>query len=232
MTNWVDYYEILGIDPAARPEEIRAAYRRKALELHPDRFPRASEAERLSAGEAFTEVNRTYEVLGNEEKRRNYHADWIRSNSPPKPVLEPSVIVFNNAVPGEGNGSFVIRNDGCAYDSIWFSDPDSWVKVTGYASFEPEDELPLRVEIAGSGHGWGTTIPRASPSGWAVSRLRSSPGPHQTRAEPSIHKAGSGDVPASRIPGLGKVAGLCCCGCRFRHDNPDGHSRPNWRACR
>ncbi len=156
MTNWEDCYEILGVDPAASTEEIRAAYRRMALDLHPDRLPLASEAERHSAEEAFKKVNRAYEVLGNEERRRKYHTDWLRSNSPPKPVVEPSVIVFNDSVPGERqNGSFVLRNAGGAYGSIWFSDPDSWVKVTSYASLEPEDELPLRVEITASGQGWG-----------------------------------------------------------------------------
>ena len=156
MTNCEDYYQILGVDPAASTKEIRAAYRGMALDLHPDRFPLASEAERHSAEEEFKKVNRAYEVLGKEWRRRKYHVDWLRSNSPPKPVVEPSVIVFNDAVPGERKtGSFVIRNAGGAYGGTWFSDPDSWVKLTSYASLEQEDELPLRVEITASGHGWG-----------------------------------------------------------------------------
>ena len=156
MPKWDEYYDILGVGPAATTKEIRAAYRRKALELHPDRLPSASEAERHSAEEAFKKVNRAYEVLGNEERRRKYHAAWLQSNSPPKPVLEPSVIVFDDAEARiRQTGSFVIRNAGGAYSNIWFSDPDSWVRVTGYASLEPEDELPLRVEITASGHGWG-----------------------------------------------------------------------------
>ena len=70
--------------------------------------------------------------------------------------MVPSVIVFSAAEPGERRtGSFVIRNDAGAYSSIWFSDPNSWVKVTGYASLQPDDELPLQVEITATGHDWG-----------------------------------------------------------------------------
>ena len=156
MTNWEDYYKILGVGPEATTVEIRAAWRRKALDLHPDRLSQASEVVRHSSEEELKRVNRAYEVLIKHAKRRSYHAEWLRSNSPPKPVLEPSVIVFGDAEPGVSKtASFVIRNDGGVYQSIWFSDPDSWLKVTGYASLQPDDELPLQVEITASGHGWG-----------------------------------------------------------------------------
>ncbi|MFQ6026985.1 MAG: J domain-containing protein [Dehalococcoidia bacterium] len=156
MQNRKDYYQILGVDQAASAAEIQAAWRRKAKELHPDRLRQASEAIRSSAEESLKQVNIAYGVLGNEERRRKYDADWRLINSPPQPVVVPSVIVFNDAVPGEGKiGSFVIRNDGGPYNNIWFSDPDSWVRVTGYASVESEDELPLRVEITATGWDWG-----------------------------------------------------------------------------
>ena len=156
MADRGNYYQILGVDPAATAEEIRAARNRKALELHPDRLSQVSEEVRHSAEEELKRVNRAYEVLSNDEKRRRYHDDWLRRNSPPKPVVEPSIIVFSDAEPGaRQTASFVIRNDGGAYRSIWFSDPDSWVKVTGYASLEPDDELPLQVEITALGYDWG-----------------------------------------------------------------------------
>ena len=90
MANWEDYYKILGVDPAANTREIRTAWRKIALELHPDRRRQASEAERNSAEEAMKRANRAYEVLGNGERRRNYHEEWLRSNSAPKPVVVPS----------------------------------------------------------------------------------------------------------------------------------------------
>ena len=62
-----DYYALLGIDRKATTEEIRAAYRKLALKLHPDRNPGDKEAERK-----FKEVSEAYDVLSDAEKRGLY----------------------------------------------------------------------------------------------------------------------------------------------------------------
>ena len=62
-----DYYEVLGVNKNATPEELKKAYRKLALQYHPDRNPGDKEAE-----EKFKEAAEAYEVLSNPEKRQRY----------------------------------------------------------------------------------------------------------------------------------------------------------------
>ena len=62
-----DYYEVLGVNKDATPEELKKAYRKLALQYHPDRNPGNKEAE-----EKFKEAAEAYEVLSNPEKRQRY----------------------------------------------------------------------------------------------------------------------------------------------------------------
>ena len=62
----VDYYETLGVDRGANDEEIRRAFRRKAMEFHPDRNKTPGAEDR------FKEINEAYQVLSDQEKRTRY----------------------------------------------------------------------------------------------------------------------------------------------------------------
>ena len=62
-----DYYEVLGVDRKASAEEIKKAYRQKAIEYHPDKNPGNAEAE-----EKFKEAAEAYDVLSNADKRARY----------------------------------------------------------------------------------------------------------------------------------------------------------------
>ena len=62
-----DYYEVLEVTKTASNEEIKKAYRKKALQYHPDKNPDDKAAE-----EKFKEAAEAYEILGNEDKRRRY----------------------------------------------------------------------------------------------------------------------------------------------------------------
>jgi DnaJ-class molecular chaperone len=61
-----DYYEVLGVDKKASQAEIKKAYRKRALEFHPDRN-KSKDAE-----SKFKEVNAAYEVLSDPQKRTTY----------------------------------------------------------------------------------------------------------------------------------------------------------------
>lgn len=58
-----DYYEVLGVSKSASPDELKKAFRKAAIEHHPDKG--GDEAK-------FKELNEAYEVLSNSEKRKRY----------------------------------------------------------------------------------------------------------------------------------------------------------------
>ena len=67
MSQKRDYYEVLGISKSADESEIKKAYRKLALQYHPDKNPDDSTAE-----DKFKEAAEAYEVLSNAEKRAQY----------------------------------------------------------------------------------------------------------------------------------------------------------------
>ena len=63
-----DYYSILGVAENASDAEIKKAYRKLAMQYHPDRNP----GKEKSANEKFKEINEAYGVLGDPQKRKQY----------------------------------------------------------------------------------------------------------------------------------------------------------------
>jgi molecular chaperone DnaJ len=66
MSNKRDYYDVLGVPKSASKDEIKNAYRKLALQYHPDRNKAAGSEEK------FKEISEAYAVLSDEEKRKRY----------------------------------------------------------------------------------------------------------------------------------------------------------------
>ena len=62
-----DYYNSLGVDKSASPDEIKKSYRKLAMKYHPDKNPDNKEAE-----EKFKDISEAYSVLSDGTKKANY----------------------------------------------------------------------------------------------------------------------------------------------------------------
>jgi DnaJ-class molecular chaperone len=85
-----DYYDILGVSKDASQDEIKKAYRRQAVEWHPDKHTDDKEA----AEKRFKEINEAYQVLSDTQKRQAYDQFGHAAFSP------------GGGVPGGGFGGF------------------------------------------------------------------------------------------------------------------------------
>lgn len=68
MTNENDFYKLLNVTPNATQEEIREAYKRRALEFHPDKNTQ-------DTTQIFQAIKKAYETLYDEKRRMEYDAD-------------------------------------------------------------------------------------------------------------------------------------------------------------
>ena len=130
MSGKRDYYEVLGVSRNAAEQEIKSAYRKMALQYHPDRNPGNDEAE-----EKFKEAAEAYAILSDAQKRAQYdrygHAGVGSSASG---GFDPSVFAdfsdilgdlfgFGDAFGGRRGGSRVQRGADLRYDlKISFED--------------------------------------------------------------------------------------------------------------
>ena len=62
-----DYYDVLGVNKSATPQELKSAYRKLAVKYHPDKNPGDKAAE-----DKFKEASEAYGVLSDKSKKENY----------------------------------------------------------------------------------------------------------------------------------------------------------------
>ena len=109
MSDKRDYYSVLGVEKGASQDEIKRAYRKKALEFHPDRNPDDPTAE-----EKFKEAAEAYDVLSDEGKRSRYdqfgHAAFQQGGGFPGggrfTNIEDIFEAFGDVFGGGGGGFF------------------------------------------------------------------------------------------------------------------------------
>mmetsp|Transcript_17458 Transcript_17458/g.40945 ORF Transcript_17458/g.40945 Transcript_17458/m.40945 type:complete len:247 (+) Transcript_17458:28-768(+) len=155
-----DYYRILGIDKSANDVEIKKAYRKLALQLHPDK------CKDEGAEEAFKRVGEAFSVLSDTEKRQRYDqygVDAVKGGGSASPGFSPEDIFeafFAGGMPGmrpefgggrnfvrTGPGTFVFTSGGPGGFSFSTSHPGMRRRTRAQESEEEDsggaaDSLP------------------------------------------------------------------------------------------
>lgn len=80
MVKEQDYYKILGVGTNATKAEIKAAYKKRAMQCHPDKFASASQRVKVQKTKEFQALNEAYSCLYDEESRRIYDASCTEEN--------------------------------------------------------------------------------------------------------------------------------------------------------
>ena len=109
MTGKRDYYEVLGVGREATEEDIKRAYRKLAVKLHPDKNPGDRAAE-----ERFKELGEAYEALSDPQKRAAYdrygHAAFQQGGSEREVELHDPFDLFREVFGAAGGGAGIFEH--------------------------------------------------------------------------------------------------------------------------
>ena len=191
MTTKRDYYDVLEVGKNASEEDIRKAFRKKALEYHPDRN------KAHDASERFKEVNEAYQVLSDADRRTRYdrfgHAGV-------------------NAGAGQGTGGFEGFGGFGGFGDIF----DAFFGSAGGTRADPREgrDLQANITVAFEEAAFGTTkeidVERAEPC-TKCDGARAEPGTHP---DPCSNCKGTGRVRRAQRSVFGQfVTEATCRGC-------------------
>ena len=131
-----DYYDILGVSKGATDEQLKSAFRKKALEYHPDRN-KSKDAE-----EKFKEINEAYQILSDSDKRAKYDQ-----------FGHAGVTGASGSAGFEGFGGF-----GDIFDAFFGGSQSSSNRKASYRGADLEYPITLEFEEAVFGGEKGITI--------------------------------------------------------------------------
>lgn len=152
--DYIDYYQVLGIDKKATTDEIKKAYRKLARKHHPDLNPNNPEAEKR-----FKEINEANEVLSDPDKRKKYDAygaNWKQAEQFEQAKQQQSTGGAGGGNPfagsGEGYYSFGEGEDYSDFFASMFGNAGSGNKQSRFKGSDYRASLQLNLSDAYKTH--------------------------------------------------------------------------------
>jgi DnaJ-class molecular chaperone len=137
-----DPYQVLGVSRDATAAEIKKAFRKLAKKYHPDQSKEAK------AKELFAEINDAYEIIGDEDKRKQYDRGEIGPDGKPKFQGFGSGFGAGTGRPGTGTSGFRwSTSDGRGGQAGGFSFDDIFGDFLGRQSSRPRQAAPRGADI-------------------------------------------------------------------------------------
>ncbi|KAA8517432.1 hypothetical protein F0562_017725 [Nyssa sinensis] len=113
----LDPYKVLGVEQNASQREIQKAFHKLSLQYHPDKN------KNMGAQEKFAEINNAYDILSDEEKRKNYDLYGDEKGSPG----------FDAGNPGDNRRYTYFTSGGPGHSGFTFR-PDEWKNMGGHGN--------------------------------------------------------------------------------------------------
>jgi curved DNA-binding protein CbpA len=148
------YYELLGISRSATPEEIRAAFRKLAMQWHPDRNPNNPEAE-----ERFKEISEANNILSDENKRKLYdralstetpgYSSFQRSPGPKENTSRENI--YDGSQPGSGSSTGNTA-DGSTFETMRRHREEAWSARNARRGASRTKDIPSSADMEEAYH--------------------------------------------------------------------------------
>ncbi|KAL5546953.1 hypothetical protein UlMin_006640 [Ulmus minor] len=153
----MDHYEVLGLSRNASKDEIKEAFRRLAVKLHPDKHSDSPEAVRNRATLRFKQVSEAYQVLSDDRKRADYNLR-ARSGWPP-----------NNSSNYSQNYGYAYQNYRSGYRPGSAANVDGWAsRFENMLRFLTTRAFLLNCAFAGALFGGMVIIDRSKEALWKM----------------------------------------------------------------
>lgn len=163
--DYKDYYKILGVERSASADDVRKAYRKLAMQYHPDRNPGNTQAE-----EKFKDINEAYQVLSDPQKRARYdqlgsaYSSWQQRGGSPGDFDWSQWMGRQAGAPGGMHVEYGDLNDLFGQDvseffrSIFGGMGGGRTQTSTRTRRAPAYQQPLRVSLEEAYHGVTRTL--------------------------------------------------------------------------